>query len=195
MRGSTVDSRSDQSPQDKERAPEQGKRVADLYAELHRIARELMSRERSGHTLQATALVHEAFLRLDPARNLAAKDQRELTEAAAVTMRRVLVDHARRSKAEKRGGDWSRVTMQGLVHDLATSEELDVLALEDALGEFERLDPRAAKILELRFFGGLGGDEIADHLDISRSTVVRELSLARAWLKRALGAAADDGQD
>ena len=170
-------------------------RLTDLYAELHRIARELMSRERSGHTLQATALVHEAFLRLDPARNLATKDQRELTEAAAVTMRRVLVDHARKSRAEKRGGQWSRVTLQGLVHELATSEELDVLALEDALAEFEKLDPRAAKILELRFFGGLGGEEIADHLGVSRSTVVRELSLARAWLKRALGASEEDGQD
>ncbi|MHC4892752.1 MAG: ECF-type sigma factor [Planctomycetota bacterium] len=190
-----MDSHSDRPPQETDPAPGQGERVAELYAELHRIARELMSRERSGHTLQATALVHEAFLRLDPARNLTTKDQGELTEAAAVTMRRVLVDHARRSKADKRGGEWSRVTMQGLVHDLATSEELDVLALEDALAEFEKLDPRAAKILELRFFGGLGGDEIADHLDISRSTVVRELSLARAWLKRALGAAADGGQD
>lgn len=184
-----------QPTEDDERAPKQGERVADLYAELHRIARELMSRERSGHTLQATALVHEAFLRLDPARNLDAKDQRELTEAAAVTMRRVLVDHARRLRADKRGGEWSRVTLQGLVHDLANSGELDVLALEEALGEFEKLDPRAAKILELRFFGGLGGEEIAEHLGVSRSTVVRELSLARAWLKRALGAAADDGQD
>ena len=166
--------------------------LGDLYDELRALAAKLMRSERAAHTLQATALVHEAYVRLAGSRNLVGADRLRFLDAAAVAMRRVLVDHARKSKAAKRGGAWERVTLQGVVADEGEEEGIDLLALQESLAELEELDPRAAKIVELRFFAGLTGQEIATHLDVSRNTVVRELTHARAWLARRIEAAGED---
>ena len=156
-----------------------------LYAELHAMADRLMRRERGDHTLQPTALVHEAFLRLVDAEQVGERGQLHFLDAAAVTMRRVLVDHARRVGAAKRGGGarHDRVSL-GAIGDGGGEADVDILGLHVALEELSRLDERQAKIVELRFFGGMSGDQIAEHMEISRSTVVRELTLARAWLRR-----------
>ncbi len=156
-----------------------------LYHELHTMARQLMSREAGAQTLQPTALVNEAYLRLQGSRTRKGKGRISLLEAAAVAMRRVLVDHAREVRTRKRGGDWRRVTLYD-TPEATEVEDVDVEALVQALDELEAMDPRQAKIVELRFFTGLSGQEIADHLNISRNTVVRELTTARFWLKRAL---------
>lgn len=168
--------------------------VADLGAlvvELRQLAGGLMGGERAGHTLQPTALVNEAFLRLSKSRNLEGADRLGFLEAAAVAMRRILVEHARRKKSQKRGGAWEKVTLLGIVEEQGSVDGVDLIALQDALSEFEVLDPRAARIVELRFFGGMSGEEIAEHMGVSRNTVVRELTLARAWLKRAIGSSSD----
>jgi RNA polymerase sigma-70 factor (ECF subfamily) len=160
--------------------------MSGLYAQMRKIADGLMQGERASHTLQPTALVHEAFLRLVDSKNLASQGRLHFLGAAAVTMRRVLVDHARRSMADKRGGGAARVELSGLEQD-DKSEEIDLVELQSVLEDLERLDARQAKIVELRFFGGMTGQEIAEHLGISRNTVVRELTLSRAWLRRELG--------
>ena len=156
-----------------------------VYAELRGMADRLMVRERAHHTLQPTALVHEAFLRLVGSDNVSEMDRLAFLEAAAVAMRRVLVDHARGRDTQKRGAEWQRVTLQG-VDTPDAEDEVDVVALHEALVELEALDPRQAKVVELRFFGGMTGDEIATRLGVSRNTVVRELELSRAWLRRAM---------
>ncbi len=161
-----------------------------VYAELRDMADRLMLGEKADHTLQPTALVHEAFLRLTASRNVGEQGRLHFLKAAAVTMRRVLVDHARARRAAKRGGDWQRITLSGLDPARAddATDDIDLLRLDELLAELEELDPRQARIVELRFFGDLTGKEIAEVLDISRQTVVRELAMARAWLKRGLGA-------
>ncbi|MCR9246414.1 MAG: ECF-type sigma factor [bacterium] len=159
-----------------------------LYVELRAMAERLMQRERGSHTLQPTALVHEAFLRLVNAEKVGEKGHLHFLDAAAVTMRRVLVDHARKAGAQKRGGGrWDRVTLRGIAEDEPDEEafdEVDIAALDAALAELGQLDERHAKIVELRFFGGMSGEQIAEHLEISRSTVVRDLAFSRAWLQR-----------
>jgi RNA polymerase sigma-70 factor (ECF subfamily) len=159
-----------------------------VYAELHALARRAMSGERRAHTLQPTALVHEAFLRLVDSRNASAQGRLGFLRAAAVTMRRVLVDHARARGTDKRGGDWARVTLQGLdVEDASEiTEEIDLIQLDAVLQQLESLDPRQARMVELRFFGGLTGREIAEVTGVSRQTVVRELTMARAWMRHRL---------
>jgi RNA polymerase sigma factor (TIGR02999 family) len=154
------------------------------YRELHQMAERLMKQEGSGHTLQPTALVNEAFLRLVGSKNLGSKGHEGFLAAAAVAMRRILIDHARRGAAEKRGGEWQRVTLTSLVDQ--ENEELDILDLNRALERLEGLDSRQAKVVELRFFSGMSGEQIASHLGISRNTVVRELTMARAWLRHEL---------
>ena len=161
------------------------KLMETLYSELRAMANRLMNRERGSHTLQPTALVHEAFLRLVDAEKVGDKGHLHFLDAAAVTMRRVLIDHARASKAERRGGGEirKRVTLAGVLDD-APSDDVDIAALDEALQQLAAFNERHAKIVELRFFGGMSGEQIAAHLDISRSTVVRELTFSRAWLKR-----------
>jgi len=156
-----------------------------LYAELREMADRLMKRERGDHTLQPTALVHEAFLRLVNADKVGEQGQLHFLDAAAVTMRRVLVDHARTVGAEKRGGGEhrKRITLTA-IGEGDTSTDVDILTLHVALEELSELDERQAKIVELRFFGGMSGEQIAEHLDVSRNTIVRELTLAHAWLRR-----------
>ena len=165
--------------------------VDGVYEELKELAERLMQKERRGHTLQATALVHEAYMRLAGSRNLVGADRLLFMDAAAVTMRRILVDHARRVASRGKATPADQVTLTGTV-DNGEAQELDLVHLQDALLELEELDPRAAKAVELRFFAGLTGEEIAQHLQTSRNTVVRDLAMARAWLKRRLDQAEPD---
>ena len=156
-----------------------------VYEELHRTARALMARERANHTLQPTALVHEAYLRLVDAEGVAAGDRAHFLGIAARCMRQILVDHARAHSAEKRGGDRQRVTlMEELITD--QSREHELLLLDDALEKLASLDERGARVAEMRLFGGMTIDEIAKALDVSRRTVDGDWSTARRWLAREL---------
>lgn len=153
-----------------------------VYAELHRLARGYMRRERVDHTLQATALINEAYLRL--AREETDWNSREhFIGIAAQVMRRVLVDYARAHKAEQRGGDLARVEM---FDDIAIAPDKlnEVQALDDALRRLEAENPRQAKVTELRYFGGLTVEQIADLLKLSPRSVKRDWQLARLWLFR-----------
>lgn len=159
-----------------------------VYAELRRQARRVLGREGSGHTLQATALVHEAWLRLDGQHDARWQSRTQFLAVAAQTMRRVLVDHARARGALKRGGGATRVTLGEASHAPAASEDVDVLALDDALARLATLDPRKARLVELRYFAGLSMPEAAAALGISLATVGREWAVARMWLRRELRA-------
>ena len=165
----------------------QGESSAELlpriYGELRFVADKLMGNERSSHTLQPTALVHEAFLRIGQGEDM---ERLSYLASAARVMRHVLIDHARRRNADKRGGHWRRVTLQGVFDDSNQAGEVDVLQLDEALTQLAELDEGQARIVELRFFSGMTGQEIADHLGVSRNTVVRELTVSRAWLQRAM---------
>lgn len=154
-----------------------------VEAELRRLARGYMGRERRGHTLQTTALVNEAFLRLTDARRIRWQDRAHFLGISARLMRRVLVDYARRRGFGKRGGGTQRVTL----HDdlvMATDPAFDVVALDRALEVLAEVDPRKCKIVELRFFGGLSVEETAELLDVSPDTVKRDWRLAKLWLLR-----------
>jgi RNA polymerase sigma-70 factor (ECF subfamily) len=156
-----------------------------VYDELHRMAAAFLRRESPAHTLQPTALVHEAFLRLVDQTRVQWKGRAHFMAIAAETMRRILVDHARARLREKRGGGRLRVTLQA---DLALSPERDedVLALHDALERLAQLDARQARLVELRFFGGLDMAEVAEVLGVSKRTVESDWTMVRAWLKREL---------
>ena len=156
-----------------------------VEAELHRLARAYMSRERKGHTLQATALVNEVFVRFAHTPTLRWQDRAHFIGIAARLMRRVLVDHARSRGSRKRGGDAEQVPLDDA--QLATPElSVDVIAVDRALEAFAKIDPRKSQIVELRFFGGLSVEETADVLRISAETVKRDWRVARLWLSRAL---------
>jgi RNA polymerase sigma factor (TIGR02999 family) len=157
-----------------------------LYEELHALAAAALRRERPGHTLEPTALVHEAWLRLARQERLDWSNRPQLFALAARTLRRVLVDHARAREAEKRGGAARRITLDDTL-GAADERELDLLALDEALDALGARDPRAARVVELRFFAGLSVDETAEALGISPRTVDGDWSLARAFLARALG--------
>ena len=158
-----------------------------VYADLRRIAARQLRSERPDHTLSATAVVHEAYVRLVGQRQVRMEDRAAFFAAAATQMRRILVDHARRRSAAKRGGHEVRVTLD---EEIAAGAErdLDLLALDQALEELAAVDPRVARIVELRFFGGLSLDDTAVAMDLSRRTVVREWALARGWLHQRLEA-------
>lgn len=159
-----------------------------IYAELHRQAARAMRREGTAHTLQATALVNEAYLRLIDQRRVEWRNRAHFFGVAAQLMRRILVDHARARLAAKRGGGVSMLSLG----DVAAREEqgidadVDVLALHDALEKLAALDPDQARLVELRYFSGLSIEETAEALRISPATVKREWASARAWLKREL---------
>jgi RNA polymerase sigma factor (TIGR02999 family) len=156
-----------------------------VEAELRRVARAYMGRERRGHTLQATALVNEAFLKLTDARHIRWQDRAHFVGISARLMRRVLVDHARRRGYGKRGGGAQRVTL----HDeLVASADpaLDLVALDRALEALAKVDGRKSRIIELRFFGGLTVEETAEVLDVSADTVKRDWRMAKLWLLREL---------
>jgi RNA polymerase sigma factor (TIGR02999 family) len=156
-----------------------------VEAELHRLARMYMGRERRGHTLQATALMNEAFLRLTDAQHIRWHDRAHFLGITARLMRRVLVDHARARGYRKRGGGVRRVTLdEGLV--TSADPALDVVALDRALDALAVVDARKSRVIELRFFGGLSVEETADVLHVSTDTVKRDWRLAKLWLLREL---------
>jgi RNA polymerase sigma-70 factor (ECF subfamily) len=156
-----------------------------VEAELHRLARMYMGRERRGHTLQATALVNEAFLRLTDAQHIRWHDRAHFLGISARLMRRVLVDHARVRGYRKRGGGAHRVTLhEGLV--TSPDPALDVVALDRALEALATVDVRKSRVIELRFFGGLSVEETAEVLHVSADTVKRDWRLAKLWLLREL---------
>jgi RNA polymerase sigma factor (TIGR02999 family) len=152
-----------------------------VYYELRKLASGYLRHERIDHTLQATALVHEAFLRLAGADRVAWQNRGHFYAVAAQMMRRILVDHAREHRAAKRAGAARRVDLDD---QIPTPEPpgLDILMLDEALSELSTLDPRQGRIVELRYFGGLSEQEVADALSVSRATVTREWKRARAWL-------------
>jgi RNA polymerase sigma factor (TIGR02999 family) len=157
-----------------------------VYDELRRLARALVARERCGHSLQGTALVHEAYLRLVDQRQVDWKNRAQFVGIAAVMMRRILVDHARGRAADKRGGDAERVSFS-VIYDIGGAPDVGVLDLHEALENLELLDPRKGRIVELKFFGGLTTAEIADVMQLSVATIEREWSFSRAWLYAAIG--------
>ncbi len=159
------------------------------YRTLREIATYLMRRERGEHTLQTTALVHEAYLRLADLERIGWQDRAHFYAMSARLMRRVLVEHARRRTRAKRGGDIPRVSLEDLGGGVADEQDLDIIALDDALRDLAALDAERARIVELRFFGGLEGREIAEVLSVSAATVQRRWRSARAWLLRYLGEA------
>lgn len=162
--------------------------LPELYEELRGLAQQLFASERRGHTLQPTALVHEVFLQLSARAALRAESREHVLALAARSMRRILVDSARRRGAAKRGGDRLRVTLSGALRDAgAGPDEIDVLTLDELLHDFAKTYPRHAEIVELRFFGGLEVKETAQALGVSASTVMSDWRFARAWLAQALG--------
>ena len=162
-----------------------------VYDELRRRASAYLRRERSGHTLQPTALVHEAYLRLVDQRRVAWRNRAQFFGVAAEMMRRVLVDHARANKAAKRSGMLSRVTLDP---DVAVTRpvDIDVLDLDAALARLAAFDERKSRIAELRFFGGLSLKEAGEVLNVSLATVERDWQVARAWLFDALSSRPDN---
>jgi RNA polymerase sigma factor (TIGR02999 family) len=156
-----------------------------LYEELHRLAAHYLSREATGHTLQPTALVHEAYLRLVDQRRVDWRNRAQFLGLAAGMMRRILVNHARDRAARKRGGDPERVSLS-LVESPSGRPDIELIALEDALQRLAELDERKSRVVELKFFGGLTIEEIAEVLQISGATVEREWAFSRAWLYQAI---------
>lgn len=156
-----------------------------LYGELRALAARQLAKERRGHTLEPTALVHEAWLKLVDQRVRDWQNRAHFMAIAATAMRRVLVDHAVAAKAQKRGGGRARVTLIDTPGEVAT-DPLDVIALDQALEELTRHDPRKARVVELRFFAGLENAEAAAALGVAERTVERDWRLARAWLRKEL---------
>jgi RNA polymerase sigma factor (TIGR02999 family) len=157
-----------------------------VHDELRRIARRQMGGERKGHSLQATALVNEAYLRLVDVRQVNWQNRAHFLAMSARLMRRVLVDHARSKNYQKRGGGAARVTLD---EELIVSDEpgQDLVALDDALQALAQFDDRKSRVIELRFFGGLSVEETASVLKVSPDTVMRDWRLAKAWLLREMG--------
>ncbi len=165
---------------------EAGERVFEVVEqELHRLAVQMMHAERRGHTLQPTALVNEAFVRLIDQSGIDWKSRAHFFAIAAEVMRHVLVDHARRRNAAKRGASAQRVTLTESA-GVTDSDDIDVVALDEALEELNRLNERQRKVIDLRFFGGLTIDEAAHVLEVSPQTVRLDWRMARAWLRQRL---------
>ena len=161
-----------------------------VYEELRALARERIRHERPGHTLQATALVHEVYARVVHGERIAFNDRRHFFATAAEAMRRILIEHARTRGAQKREGGRARVPLLDVANavDLSIAADLDdVTELDAAIETLAAHDPRSAEVVRLRFFAGLSGDEVAKVLGVSRETVKRDWEYARAWLARALG--------
>ena len=152
-----------------------------VYGELHRLARHYMAQERRGHTLQATALVHEAFVRLVDRKNVDWQNRAHFFGIAAQLMRQILVDFARSRRYAKRGGGAVQVPLDENLN-IGTGRTGDLVAIDEALTALAALDERQAKVVEMRFFGGLTHEQIAEVLGVSAGTVRRDWSLARAWL-------------
>jgi RNA polymerase sigma-70 factor (ECF subfamily) len=156
--------------------------MESLYEDFRRVAAAQLRREPPGHTLQPTALVHEAFLRLIDQRRVTWQGRTHFIAVGAQAMRRILVDHARAAKRTKRGGARRRVELDDRM-TVSPHDNEDVIAIDDAINELALLDPRQAKLVELRFFGGMTNEEVAQVLAISRATVDRQWRAAKAWLR------------
>jgi RNA polymerase sigma factor (TIGR02999 family) len=168
-------------------------RLAPLvYRELHRIAGRLMAGQRPNHTLQATALVNEAYVRLVDAREATWQDRAHFFALCARAMRHILVDHARARASQKRGGGQVTIELDEALA-AAPSADVNLLKLDDALNRLAELDPRKSQVVELRFFGGLSLEETAEALKVSTKTVQRDWDLARAWLYGELSGKKQDG--
>jgi len=154
-----------------------------VYADLRRLAAGYMRRESADHILQPTALVHEAYVRLIDQRQVKWRNRAHFFGVAAGMMRRILVDHARMRRADKRGGGWDRVTLAEDEVAAGGLHEVDVLALHESLERLAAFDPQQERIVELRYFGGLTIEEAAEVVGVSEATVVREWTIAKAWLR------------
>ena len=157
-----------------------------VYEELHHQAAHYLRRERPGHTLQTSALIHEAYLRLIDAKDVHWQSRAHFFAIAANLMRRILVEHARRRDADKRGGSYVRVQFDEALA-VADETDVDLLAIDEALDRLAVIDPQQARVVELRFFSGLSVEETATALGVSPKTVKRDWSVARAWLRREIG--------
>ncbi len=162
-----------------------------VYGELHRLAGRYMKRERPGHSLQTTALVNEAYLRLVDYKRMQWHDRAHFFAVSSQLMRRILVEHARRHNL-KRGGGSQRVSLEGVAL-VGREAATDLVALDDAMNALARLDPRKVQVVEMRFFGGLSVEETAAVLKVSSVTVMRDWSTAKAWLYRELTRGKRDG--
>ena len=175
--------------------PAAGQRLFEaLYDELRRLARSHMRKEHPGHTLSATALTHEAWFRMAEQSRTHWRNRGHFLAVASTMMRRILVNHEQARRADKRAAELTSVSLAGL-DEIALPVDRDVLAVHDSLLAFEAMDPRAAKVVELRFFGGLEIEEIAEVLAISTATVKRDWTLAKAWLHRELSLATPPSSD
>jgi RNA polymerase sigma-70 factor (ECF subfamily) len=159
--------------------------VVLLYSELRRLASSYLRRERSDHTLQTTALVHEAYLRLADQKEVRWKNREQFMGVAAQLMRRILVDYSRGHDAKKRGSEFEKVFLEE-AEVVAKGKAADVIQLDEALTRLAEFDPQQAQLVELRFFGGLSIEEAAGVLGVSRTTVKRNWNLSKAWLAREL---------
>jgi RNA polymerase sigma factor (TIGR02999 family) len=162
-----------------------------VYQELRRLARGYMGHERAGHTLQTTALVHEAYLRLVDSSRVRWQNRAHFFAVSAQLMRRILVDFARARQYQKRGGEAVRVSLAE-AFEVAEGQEADLVALDDALHSLAAVDPRKSRVVELRFFGGLSVEETAEVLQVSPDTVMRDWRLAKLWLLREISKGAPD---
>jgi RNA polymerase sigma factor (TIGR02999 family) len=159
-----------------------------MYGELRKVARRYLGRERQNHTLQPTALVHEAWMKLQNERGVQWQGRTHGLALAAQAMRRLLVDHGRHQKRQKRGGGQKNIVLDELLEAAGTSglPVEDLLTLEAAITRLEAVDPRAAEVVVLRFFSGMSVPEVAEHMNVSARTVEADWTHARAWLKREL---------
>ena len=157
-----------------------------VYSELRRLASNYLRRERAEHTLQPTALVNEAYLKLVDQRNAKWQNRAHFFGISAQLMRRILVDHARQRQVAKRGGSEQQRLSITSVEAIIKQPEIDLLALNEALDELARMDPQQSRIVELKFFGGLSIEETAEVIGVSHATVERDWKMARAWLRRQL---------
>ena len=176
----------DNRPSPQDRSPDADELVALAYDELRALAADFLSRERPGHTLQPTALVHEAYLRMVRFKRIRWTDKTHFCRTAASVIRRLLVDFARARATEKRGSGWKHLTLTGL--DGTESEPVvDLLALDEALSDLSVLDERKCRVVEMRYFGGMTIEETARALDVGTTTVENDWVFARSWLRRELG--------
>ena len=157
-----------------------------VYTELHRQAARFLRKERPGHTLQTTALINEAYLKLIDRRDINWESRTHFFAVAAQSMRRILVDYARAKHREKRGGDNIKLSLEEATPVAVKEKGVDLIALDEALNKLNLLDEQQARVVELRYFSGLSLEETAEALHISRATVARDWEAARAWLHREL---------
>lgn len=162
------------------------KLVATVYAQLHQIAKRRLSSERQDHTLQPTALINEAYMRLANWQSFDWQNRAHFLAVTAEIMRNILVDYARKNLADKRGGDRYKISLTYLADKTQQQQDLDLVALDDALKILSEIDPLQSKIIELRYFAGLNIEQTAEALETSPSTVSREWKLAKLWLMRKL---------